>query len=162
MYRQVHPFQPLFFKNCIYKLDLTYCRCYYEANQAVNPKKRRVKRMAQIDDLLSRFKAVSDGQAVSMPNDHFNSYAITNFRGGIGKSTLAFNLAWEISRTNNLLALDVCPQTNFTQSLLGSDRFSPYTIYDALLPLVMPGTETIKVSDLITSVPVYCDSFKKG
>ncbi|MGE0917929.1 ParA family protein [Trichlorobacter lovleyi] len=118
--------------------------------------------MSQIDDLLSRFKEVAQEKPVSMPSVKFNSYAISNFRGGIGKSTLAFNLAWEMSRKHNLLALDVCPQTNFTQSLLGSECATPYTIYDALLPQVMPGTKNVKVSDLLTSVPPYCSPFKGG
>lgn len=118
--------------------------------------------MAQIDDLLSRFKDVAEEKKVSNPPVRFNCYAISNFRGGIGKSTLAFNLAWEISRKYNLLALDVCPQANFTQSLIGTEISSPFTIYDALLPLVMPGTKPVKVGDLITNVPAYCTSFKRG
>ncbi len=118
--------------------------------------------MTQLDELLERFKNVSENKAVSKPDMSFNTYAVTNFRGGIGKSTLSFNLAWEISRKFNLLLLDACPQANFTQSLLGGGSPFSYTIYDALLPMVMPGTKQVKTSDLITSVPAYCDPFKRG
>jgi chromosome partitioning protein len=112
--------------------------------------------------LLSRHKDVIEGKFVSKPNISFKTYAITNFRGGIGKSTLAFNLAWDLSRTHRTLLLDVCPQRNFTQSLLGETINGQQTIYDALLPKVMPGALEVKEDDLITSVPPHCPYFKKG
>lgn len=119
--------------------------------------------MGNIDDLLERFKSVAEGKHVAKPHVDFKSYAVTNFRGGIGKSTLSFNLAWELSRKKKLLLLDVCPQTNFTQLLLGEaiSKGGP-TIYDAFLEMVMPGARHMKASDLVTSVPPYCTSFKKG
>lgn len=49
----------------------------------------------KLDKLLETFKLVVDGKDVPRPAGNFTTYAITNFRGGIGKSTLAFNLAWE-------------------------------------------------------------------
>lgn len=117
----------------------------------------------QLDRLLDRFKTVAEGGIVTRPTGRFTTYAITNFRGGIGKSTLAFNLAWEISRAHKSLLLDVCPQCNFTQSLLGEDADNPpFTIYDALLPRVMVGTPTIDFDDLLMSVPPACPSFKGG
>lgn len=117
----------------------------------------------QLDKLLERFKIVADGGEVPRPAGKFTTYAITNFRGGIGKSTLAFNLAWEVSRTRKSLLLDVCPQCNFTQSLLGEDiETSPLTIYDAILPRVMAGTPPIDVDDLLISVPPSCPAFKGG
>src|SRR6266481_9671015 len=78
-------------------------------------------RATQLSQLLDRFKTVVDGGQVPRPAEQFTTYAITNFRGGIGKSTLAFNLAFEISRNRKSLLLDVCPQCNFSQSLLGED-----------------------------------------
>jgi len=81
----------------------------------------------------------------------------------IGKSTLAFNLAREISRSNRTLLMDLCPQCNFTQSLLGDDAdLSEHTIYDALLPRVMAGTPEIEMDDLLVSVPPACLAFKGG
>ena len=117
-----------------------------------------------LDLLLERFRDVAEGREVSRPEVTFSRYAISNFRGGIGKSTLAFNLAWEISRKHNTLLLDACPQANFTQSLLGEEATldGAPSIYDALLPGVMPGTDHISGDDLVTSVPPHCDAFKRG
>jgi len=119
---------------------------------------------SDLDTLLGRFRDVVEGREVSRPPVTFNHYAISNFRGGVGKSTLAFNIAWEISRKYDTLLMDLCPQTNFTQSLLGEDAVldGELTIYDALLPKVMPGTEEVGAEDLLTSVPPHCDPFKKG
>ena len=120
-----------------------------------------MKKEQQLDELLDRFKFVVGGGQVKRPKSRFTTYAITNFRGGIGKSTLAFNLAWGISRTSKTLLMDACPQCNFSQSLLGEDiKQNPYNIYDALLPHVMAGSPEITPDDLITSIPPSCASFK--
>jgi chromosome partitioning protein len=76
---------------------------------------------SRLPDLLERFKMIAEDEPVPRPAARFDTYAISNFRGGIGKSTLAFNLAWEISRRDKSLLLDLCPQCNFTQSLIGED-----------------------------------------
>jgi len=116
-----------------------------------------------LNKLLEQFKIVAEGGQVDRPKDRFSTYAVTNFRGGIGKSTLSFNLAWEISRRNRALFFDLCPQRNFTQSLLGDDaNNTSHTIYDALLPRVMAGTPKVQFDDLITSVPPACLPFKSG
>jgi cellulose biosynthesis protein BcsQ len=117
----------------------------------------------QLDKLLERFKIVAEGGQVTRPDGQFTTYAISNFRGGIGKSTLAFNLAWEVSRHKRTLLVDTCPQCNFTQSLLGDDiTQNPHSIYDALLPRVMAGTPTMEPDELLVSVPPSCGSFKGG
>ena len=116
-----------------------------------------------LETLLKRFKDVAEGSEVPRPEARFSSYAITNFRGGIGKSTLAFNLSWEVSRRKRAFLMDLCPQCNFTQSLLGEDANAcDHTIYDALLPHVMAGTPEVNLDDLLVSVPPSCVSFKNG
>lgn len=116
-----------------------------------------------LERLLERFKIVADGGAVPRPDDRFTTYAISNFRGGIGKSTLAFNLAWEVSRKKRSLLVDSCPQCNFTQSLLGDDLINhSKSLYDALLPHVMAGTPEVKADDLLVSVPPCNITFKNG
>jgi chromosome partitioning protein len=116
-----------------------------------------------LSNLLERFKTIAEGGEVPRPRTRFSTYAITSFRGGIGKSTIAFNLAWEISRRNKTLLFDLCPQCNFSQSLLGDDYNSDSnTIYDALLSRVMAGTPSIESDNLIISVPPACSSFKHG
>lgn len=119
--------------------------------------------MSDLETLLEAFKTVAEGGSVPRPKARFKTYAISNFRGGIGKSTLAFNLAFEVSRANKTLLMDACPQCNFTQSLLGEDiEQAATTIYDALLPRVMPGTPEVDLDDLVVSVPPHCSSFKHG
>jgi chromosome partitioning protein len=118
---------------------------------------------SSLQTLLDNFKTVAEGGAVARPQARFKTYAITNFRGGIGKSTLAFNLSWEISRLRDTLLIDVCPQRNFTQSLLGEEIDSGnLSIYDALLPNVMAGNAPVAASDLLCAVPPYCTPFKGG
>lgn len=117
----------------------------------------------QLELLLSRFKTVAEGGKVPRPDSKFSTYAVTNFRGGIGKSTLAFNLSWEVSRKKKALLFDTCPQCNFTQSLLGDDSSLEHaSIYDALLPKVMAGTPSITADDILISVPPSCVPFKGG
>ncbi|MGA3303315.1 MAG: ParA family protein, partial [Methylovirgula sp.] len=146
-------------------LDLLKPHDLYYAGRAGQPAYPEGTRLmsSDLDKLLGQFKIVAEGGAVDRPKARFATYTVTNFRGGIGKSTLAFNLAWEISRTNRTLLFDLCPQRNFTQSLLGDDiDQSSNTIYDALLPRVMAGTPEIEIDDLVTSVPPSCVSFKGG
>jgi len=114
-----------------------------------------------LGELLERFKKVASGSPVPRPERRFSTYAVTNFRGGIGKSTIAFNLAWEVSRTQKSLLLDLCPQGNFSQALLGDD-VSTHTVYDAILPYVQAGAPQVDVDDLVTSVPPQCPAFKNG
>jgi hypothetical protein len=103
---------------------------------------------SDLDKLLGQFKIVAGGGTVERPKNRFTSYAVTNFRGGIGKSTLAFNLAWEVSRSNRTLLLDLCPQRNFTQSL------GPVLLANPKLGVV--GCEYIQPTPLEAGVPVRC------
>jgi hypothetical protein len=48
----------------------------------------------------------------------YRSYAITALRGGVGKSTLAFNLSFEISGLRSLLVADLCAQRNLSETLM--------------------------------------------
>lgn len=51
-----------------------------------------------------------------------NSYAIWNNKGGVGKSTITFNLASRYAQLNpqkKVLVIDMCPQANVSMMLLG-------------------------------------------
>lgn len=118
--------------------------------------------MSGIANILERSEAILAGEQVPARTNSFARYAVSNFRGGIGKSTLAFNLAYEVSRKNKTLLLDTCSQRNFTQNLMGDDIFNvDTTIYDALVSAVTGG-EIPDTDDLIVSVPPHCTSFKSG
>lgn len=62
-------------------------------------------------------------------------YAICNLRGGIGKSTLTFNLTYD---QDNVIAVDTCPQSNSTSFFTSGIPATGTTVYDALLPYLLP------------------------
>jgi cellulose biosynthesis protein BcsQ len=96
----------------------------------------------------------SDGQA-------FKSYAVTNLRGGVGKSSIAFNLAYELSRKHSVLLADLCPQCNFTEMLFGDFR-PKVNLYDALRPVILGPAFGDRPEDLSYRVSQHCDPFKGG
>ncbi|WP_296581299.1 ParA family protein [Xanthobacter sp.] len=118
--------------------------------------------MPDITRILARSEAILLGKHVTSRKRRFSRYAISNFRGGIGKSTLAFNLAYELSRKFRTLLLDTCSQRNFTQNLMGDAIFGlTPNLYDALVNGVTAG-EPIPSDELAISVSPNCPSFKGG
>lgn len=96
------------------------------------------------------------------PTDQgFKYYAVSNLRGGVGKSSIAFNLAYEMSRQWPLLMSDLCPQCNFTEMLLGDFR-PKVNIYDALKPMILGAAFGDMPEDLSYRVAQYCSEFKGG
>jgi len=91
----------------------------------------------------------------------FRSYAISNLRGGVGKSSIAFNLAYEVSRQASVLLSDLCPQCNFTEMLLGEFR-PKVNIYDAMKPMILGAAFGDAPQDLAYRVGQYCNDFKGG
>ncbi len=51
--------------------------------------------------------------------------SLINMKGGVGKSTLTFNLAWSLAWKNDLrvLAVDLDPQANLSQYFLGAREY---------------------------------------
>lgn len=90
--------------------------------------------------------------------------ALINMKGGVGKSTLAVNLAWEIATdpwNKRVLVVDLDPQFNCTQYLLGANRTqriisqdhpTVWNIFEQLTAVPGRATVPFKVSDAVVSV----------
>ena len=92
---------------------------------------------------------------------NFRTYSVSNLRGGVGKSSITFNLAFELSRKHPLLITDVCPQCNTTELLLGGIK-PKVTIYNAMQPVILGPAFGSAPEDISYRVPQYCDDFRGG
>ncbi|WP_233961752.1 ParA family protein [Pectobacterium versatile] len=92
---------------------------------------------SQISAIISRQNAISIGNSVPLSLPKFNSYAICNLRGGIGKTSLTFNLSY---LTDNLLSVDTCPQGNLSY-FYDNNYYQNVstTVNDMLLPYFFSG-----------------------
>jgi cellulose biosynthesis protein BcsQ len=103
-------------------------------------------------------KVINDGY-VATGGPRYRSYAISTLRGGVGKSTLAFNLAFELAGTRSMLIADLCAQCNLTETMM-RDEEPDVTILDALQPALLGPAFGEPPSDLSYRVSTYCESFK--
>lgn len=116
--------------------------------------------MNELRYILDRHTAVLNGGTFPKPEQAFSRYAVSIFRGGIGKTTLAFNLAYEMSRNDSLLVADVCPQRNLSELLIGEAvHNSRVDIYDALIPYVAAGMNKVKPGQLGMPISKNCQAF---
>lgn len=94
-----------------------------------------------MQELFDRYDRIlsEDLEGIDLgPKQNYTTYAVTNFRGGIGKTTLSFNLAYSMCRKNMTLFVDMCPQQNFTSLFQNSSiPIEEKTIYDALMSKMM-------------------------
>lgn len=94
-----------------------------------------------MQELFDRYDKILSGEWQSTDlssENNFTTYAVTNFRGGIGKTTLSFNLAYSMCMQHMTLFLDMCPQQNFTSLFLNTTLpYEEKTIYDALMSKMM-------------------------
>jgi chromosome partitioning protein len=114
-----------------------------------------------LQKLFDTHQRVLEEGYVRPTGQEFDRYAISNLRGGVGKSSIAFNLAYEISRKNSVLLSDVCPQCNFTEMLLGDFR-PKVNIYSALRPVILGPAFGDVPDDVAYKVSQHCDPFKGG
>ncbi len=76
--------------------------------------------------------------------------SMINMKGGVGKTTLSFNLAWRIAWKENLkvLAVDLDPQANLSQYFMGARKYLSYldagnkTVVDVFEQFSPPTTST--------------------
>ena len=61
--------------------------------------------------VIERQVDIANGNFPEIELPKFQKYALCNLRGGIGKTTLAFNLSY---LGNDVLAVDTCPQGNLS------------------------------------------------
>ena len=91
----------------------------------------------------------------------YSSYAVSNLRGGVGKTSLTFNLAYELSRRDSVLLADVCPQSNLTEIIMEKDK-PRATIYQGLLPKVLGPAFGDEIRDLAFRASRSCPSLGGG
>ncbi|WP_297045780.1 ParA family protein [uncultured Desulfovibrio sp.] len=90
-----------------------------------------------LDRLVDRQYNIAQGVAKPLPLPRYDTYSICNLRGGIGKTSLAFNLTY---LANSVLSVDTCPQCNLTWFFDNNYlQNSSVTVYDMLLPNFVPG-----------------------
>ena len=103
-----------------------------------------------IDAIIERQNEIATGSVKALTIPKFNSYAICNLRGGIGKTSLTFNLSYQI---DNLLVVDTCPQGNL--SYFYDELYyinSSTSVFDLLIHYLLPGYgQASRVAKLVSA-----------
>lgn len=116
---------------------------------------------ASVAEVLSRHKSLTVGTPSTPLSLGYDIYAVSNLRGGIGKTSLAFNAAFEISKRSSLLVADVCPQCNLTE-LIFRDEQPDLKLTDGLLPRIMGSSFGDEKDDISYYVGDEIRYFKKN
>lgn len=94
----------------------------------------------------------------------YKSYAVTTLRGGVGKSTLAFNLAYEMAGTRMMLIADLCAQCNLTEAIMrdadNDDDDDDVTVLDALQPVLLGPAFGNVPENLSYRIAPHCEAFR--
>ena len=114
---------------------------------------------AELNKVLETHKQVVEDAFTRKGKPRYRSYAISTLRGGVGKSTLAFNIAFEMAVRRPTLVADLCAQCNLTETML-RDKAPEVTIVNALQPKLLGPAFGNTPDDISYRASRYCDSFK--
>ncbi len=115
--------------------------------------------VSNLNKVLDNHSKVVEQGYTKQGNLRYRTYAMSTLRGGVGKSTLAFNLAFEMAGERSLLVADLCPQCNLTETLM-RDMEPDVTILSTLQPVVLGSAFGEAPSDPSYRISQHCEAFK--
>lgn len=90
-----------------------------------------------VQHLIQRQEAIANDQLAPLPLPKYPIYTVSNLRGGIGKTSLVFNLS---SLTDNCLMVDTCAQGNLSYFFDRNYQTNgSLSVNDILRPYFLPG-----------------------
>ena len=107
-----------------------------------------------LETIIYRQFDIANNNAVEIELPKYKIYAMCNLRGGIGKTTLSFNLSY---LADDLLAVDTCPQGNLSY-FYDKDYYAgnQTNVKDMLLPYLVPGLgKATRVASIIGATNEY-------
>jgi cellulose biosynthesis protein BcsQ len=114
-----------------------------------------------IDKVLETYANVVQNGYVKSGSPKYKSYSVSNLRGGVGKTTLSFNLAYELSRKVSVLVADLCPQCNLTETVMNGAEYD-ITVARALTPKLLGPAFGDEIEDVSYRISTHCEAFKGG